>query len=271
MRRNKNVNNINELTASDISAVWADPVLRYSNILEGIFHEKVIVCEADGDCRFYNAIADALREPKNHAYIRDIMFAQSGGKGGVSKLVRALKKLAVPVTAVVDFDVLRDAGQLWSIVEALGGDPSLCKDDYAVVKKSIDDLGSVPPDRIKAEIAEIFAKIPADSKGLSQADTRKIHKLLKTSVGWERAKSAGLNLLGKGNPRICGERLFAKFREFGLEVVPSGELEAFCPLEASSKNEWVNEVLDKCRGKLGTEESLAEARKFVTRLIEAPP
>src|SRR5690242_1223696 len=45
LRRVGPVNRACELTAADAAEVWRDPVLRYSNILDGEFHEKVVVCE----------------------------------------------------------------------------------------------------------------------------------------------------------------------------------------------------------------------------------
>lgn len=52
LRREGEVNKVTELTPDDLRRSWADPTLRYSNVLDGVFHEQVVVCEADGDCRF---------------------------------------------------------------------------------------------------------------------------------------------------------------------------------------------------------------------------
>jgi AAA domain, putative AbiEii toxin, Type IV TA system len=41
-----------------ISALWQDASLRYSNLLDGLFHSGVVVCEADGDARLYAAALD---------------------------------------------------------------------------------------------------------------------------------------------------------------------------------------------------------------------
>jgi hypothetical protein len=44
------------LSNADIKAFWKDPVLKFSSIIDGLFHESVIVCESDGDCRFFSTL-----------------------------------------------------------------------------------------------------------------------------------------------------------------------------------------------------------------------
>src|SRR5690606_12158093 len=60
IQRVGDVNPIKELDNEGVKNVWGDPILRYSNILDGLFHSKVIVCEGDADCRFYAATMDAV-------------------------------------------------------------------------------------------------------------------------------------------------------------------------------------------------------------------
>lgn len=60
LTRNKEINHISNLNEQDIKIFWSDPILRFSNLLDGLFHEAVIITEADSDCRFYSAILTAL-------------------------------------------------------------------------------------------------------------------------------------------------------------------------------------------------------------------
>lgn len=39
LRRRDDVNVVAELSSSDVKTLWDDPLLRYSNILDGLFHE----------------------------------------------------------------------------------------------------------------------------------------------------------------------------------------------------------------------------------------
>jgi hypothetical protein len=270
LQREGSINHVKELTPDQIQAVWADPVLRYSNILEGLFHEKVVICEADGDCRFYGAIADALRSTPDHDFIRDVMFVQSGGKGGIPKVIKALRSLDVPIAAVTDFDILRSTGQLWAIVEALGGNRSRFVEDYNIVKRDIEALGKTQVSVAKQKIAEIMSNVDDTADEFPAAAQKQIGQLLKTPVGWKRAKETGLNIVSRGEAYAAAERLLGGFAELGLFVAPVGELEAFVRSETTDKNEWVNSVLETFRGTLATSPDLVEARSFVEGFIRSP-
>lgn len=267
LRREGTENCVSELAPDRIKEVWGDPALRYSNILDGAFHEKVVICEAEGDCRFYGAVADALRDEDEHPYARDIMFAQSGGKGGIPKLARALKSLDVSVAAVVDFDVLLTPGQLWPIVEALGGVKETFEADYRVVKASIDALGKTPPEVFKNNVLAVLGGIHVGQDEVPRKILSDIQKALKLSVGSARAKASGLGILAR-EAKPVGQRLLDALAALGLFVVPNGELESFVVEESEEKNAWVAAVLEKQGNNLKAAPELNEARQFVSRFIK---
>jgi hypothetical protein len=245
-------------------------VLRYSNILDGVFHEKVVVCEADGDCRFYNAIADALRSAEEHQYARDVMFTQSGGKGRIAKLIRALRKLDVPVVAVADFDLLRQTGQLRAMIEALGGEVSPFQDDLARLRREIGALGEFSARKSKDEIRQLLEGVSDDVDTFPPNLASRISKALKTRAGWRRATQIGFAILPPGEAHLAGERLIRGFAALGLFIVPCGELECFLPNIQLEKNEWVYAALDRYRDAFDRAPELESARKFVAQLIAKP-
>jgi len=270
LRRVGSVNHARELTAADAAEVWRAPVLRYSNILDGVFHEKVVVCEADGDCRFYNAVADALRSPEDHPYVRDVMFTQSGGKGGIAKLVRALRKLDVPVVAVADFDLLRQTGQLRTIVDALGGKVGPFQEDLARLRSEIDSLGTFSASRTKHNIKQLLDEVSDDVEVFPRNIASRISKALKTPAGWQRAAKVGTAILGPGEPYVAAQRLIRGFAQLGLFIVPCGELESFLPDIELEKNEWVHTALERHRDAFDRAPELEGARQFVAQLIAKP-
>jgi len=75
------------LDSTQVRELWSDPFLRYSNLLDGLFHRGVVVCEAEGDARLYTAALDASLEG-DHEPASDLLFAgtRSGGLGGVSRV-----------------------------------------------------------------------------------------------------------------------------------------------------------------------------------------
>lgn len=52
IERDNTINKVSVLSGDDIKKVWSDPLLRYSNVLSGLFHTQVIICEGDADCKF---------------------------------------------------------------------------------------------------------------------------------------------------------------------------------------------------------------------------
>src|SRR6266446_6079222 len=154
-----------ESSSSSAQAIVRRTLLRGSSIAPGsgtTWAGSIDNGEADGDCRFYNAVADALRSPEEHEYARDVMFTQSGGKGGIAKLVRALRKLDVPVVAVADFDLLRQTGQLRTIVDALGGKVGPFQEDLARLRSEIDSLGTFSASRTKHNIKQLLDEVSDD-------------------------------------------------------------------------------------------------------------
>jgi len=223
--------------------------------------------EADGDCRFYNAVADALRSPEEHEYARDVMFTQSGGKGGIAKLVRALRKLDVPVVAVADFDLLRQLGQLRVIVEALGGELGPFQDDLARLRREIEALGAFNAKKTKDDIKLLLDGVSDDVGAFPPNIARPITKSLKTPAGWERASRIGFAILAPGEPYVAGERLIRGFAQLGLFIVPCGELECFLPDIELEKNDWVYAALERYRDAFDRAPELEGARRFVAQLI----
>ena len=55
--RDGEVNRASVLDNEAVRRLWSDPLLRYSNLLEGLFTDAVIVCESEADCKFFASIS----------------------------------------------------------------------------------------------------------------------------------------------------------------------------------------------------------------------
>src|SRR5215216_5016778 len=87
-----------QLNPDDVRDLWADVTLRYTNVIDGLFHRLVIIAEADRDCRFYAAALDAVHEDAPLAIPpSEVLFVPSNGKQGMARLVRAIKAVHTPV------------------------------------------------------------------------------------------------------------------------------------------------------------------------------
>lgn len=152
IRRNGTLNTVRLLSNDRIKELWGDPLLRYSNILDGLFHESVVVCEADADCRFYSAVLDAVMSRRSDDAKRpDLMFTHCGGKARLAVVIRALREVDVPVRAVADFDVLSEEEPLKSIAKSLGIVWEEIETDWRTLKAAVD---SKKPDLNTSDVKE---------------------------------------------------------------------------------------------------------------------
>ena len=95
---------VNVLKKETFDEIWKDPILRHSNIMDGLFHKKVVICESDSDCKFYSVLLSHISEKEGR--YPEILFVHSGSKQRLYVLVEALKKLNVDTKVVPDIDIL---------------------------------------------------------------------------------------------------------------------------------------------------------------------
>ena len=232
INRDSNINRMSVLQNDKIKKLWGNPILRYSNILSGLFHEKVVVCESDYDCLFYQAIIDSIYEHKNEI-APDILFTHCGGKTRIKDVVSALKAVNVPVAAICDFDIL-NASQNFKLITASFGI------DWGVV--------------LSADMKIIHDSMNAKSSSANNA--------------WNQIKKVGKAGF-TGNEPVAYEKVEAVCKSAGLFVVPVGEMECFDKTVNREKKDWVHHVLENYD--LATEEKLEEARKFIQVIVDYKP
>ena len=266
IRRKGDINFVHLLENARVRELWSDPLLRYSNILDGLFHEGVVVCEADSDCRFYSAVLEAAYATGNpDAKLPDLMFTHCGGKARLPLVVRSLREVDVPVSAVADFDVLAEEQPLKGIVEALGSDWSHFESDWRIVKTAVDakrpDLNTAD---VRREVDRVLAQVAAAI--LPEKSRSELQAVLRRSTAWSNAKLVGKAFVPSGEAARACDRLLTSLREAGLHVVEVGELEGFVRTEDGHGPKWVNAVLSR---NLAKDTELEQARQFALRLMAA--
>ncbi len=265
VRRVGNTNHIRQLDNKKVAQLWNDPLLRYSNILDGLFHEKVIVCEGDADARFYSAVADSLVETGDQNLRRpDVMFTHCGGKDRCPLVLRALREVDVSIAVAVDFDILNAERPLRDIVEAAGGHWDMIVSDWTQVKSAIDSKKpELTSTEVKKGIEEALKEL-GDSVAFPKNAKNQIQALFKKSSPWATAKEVGKPYVPPGQPTQAFERLMQTLRDYGIHVVEVGEVEGFVRSVGNHGPKWVNEAIKK---NLGTDPELDLTRQFVARLV----
>ena len=232
INRDGNINRMSVLNNNEIKRLWSNPILRYSNILSVLFHEKVVVCESDYDCLFYQAVMIAYYEQRKEI-APDILFTHCGGKSRVKDITKALKAVNVPVVAICDFDLLNASQNLRPLAESLGLEWTALKDEG---------------------MKTIFDSMNAKSSSGNDA--------------WEQIKKIGKAGF-TGDEPAAYERVETICKSAGLFIVPVGEMEGFIKTINKEKKDWVYEVLENYD--LASDPKLEEARKFVQSVIAYMP
>lgn len=224
INREDNINKMSILHNDKIKELWGNPILRYSNILSGLFHGKVVVCESDYDCLFYQAVINAIFEKKKEI-APDLLFTHCGGKSRVKDVVNALKAVNVPVVAITDFDLLNSSNNFKPLANAFG---------------------------INWE-TELFPnmKVIYDSMNAKSSSGNN---------AWAQIKKIGKAGFDGDGPEAY-EKVETLCKSKGLFVVPVGEMECFDKTVNKEKKEWIYHVLENYD--LANEPKLEAARKFV--------
>jgi ABC-type uncharacterized transport system ATPase subunit len=212
IQRDGSINRVKELNKSQAKELTADPVMKFTSVLSGVFHKRVIICESDPDCMFYSALLDI---PEVHGpQYPDVLFVQAGGKHRMYLLARALRALDVNVDVIADIDVLNDETVLKNLVEALGGSWDDIWAEAHPLKRDIEQKKLwLDSSEVMKEIHGILAKAPKSGAFPEEmcGDTRRPSarfRLGRPSRPQEKRQShAATPLSTTGNFRICAMQL----------------------------------------------------------------
>jgi len=233
------------------------------NILDGLFHTDVIICESDSDSRFYSAVLSAANKIKGISN-SDTLFIQCGGKHRIPTVIKALKKLNVPVSSICDFDVLNDTNPLKKIYEESNGEWKDIEKDWKIVKDAIESKRpELEVKKLKEKIDEIFDTI--NEKTMPKGKISEIGKSLKKASAWAHAKQVGKSFIPSGQATQAYERLIQNLKSKNVYIVEFGELESFVKSIGNHGPKWVNEVLAK---DLINDPEIESARKFMEEISQ---
>lgn len=263
IQRNGDTNDAKELDKNIAKEIASDPLMKYSSVLSGIFHKRVVICEADSDCLFYQAVLD--HDSVNDGPQPDVLFLHASGKHRMASMAQALCGLGVPVDVIADIDLLREEGPFKKLVEVMGGEWSQLRESWKNVKLAIESRKPwLNAKALEAEITSIFSSIDPSAE-VSEDKVSAIKSTLKKASPWESVKGAGFAAVPSGDSTKDLHRMLAYIQQLGIWIVPVGELEGFCRSIGNHGPKWVQRVLEE--KDLGSDE-LSEARTFVKAIWE---
>ncbi len=197
------------LPSDKVLKLMRHPLLRSTGVLNGLFYEFVIVTEADSDRAFYQEINERLLMHEPTKGIPNCLFLNAQNKQTIHEIVRPLREMGIPCAAIVDVDVVKEGGTVWS---------------------NLLNSASVPEVTIQATaISRSSIKSRFDAKGIN----------FKTN--------GGVDVLDPPNKEACNN-LFDQLDEYGIFPVRKGELESwlkYLGATASHSPEWLIEIFEK--------------------------
>jgi len=239
--RNGDTNAFSLLENQKFQEIWSDPLLKYSNIMTSLFHQTVVLCESDSDCKMYSIIENHIKQ-KQGKY-SETLFIHCGGKHRMAKIAKALRSLNISVRLVPDIDVLNDESIFKGIVEAFGVSWTSVSTDYKIIVSNLHSAKeSVIRSIAKAEIIRILDG--STNKNLSGGEINEIRNVISTESKWKTLKTSGFRSLPAGDATAAYGRLNSALCGAGIHIVPVGELECFIKTVGGHGPEWVNAVLE---------------------------
>ncbi|WP_186760237.1 AAA family ATPase [Arthrobacter alpinus] len=238
--------NAHQLDAVGLRELWSDPVLKYSNVLDALFHRVVVLAEAEGDCGYLAAALDSPTRSSDTIPSSELLFVHTSGKAGLSKVAAALRAVRVPVIVAPDFDIINNKDNLQRLMESLG----------AAWGEEEDKLWNIATNSIRTKkspvtIDTVIRTINASFKDRFLEDfTSDVKKELDgyartNGSPWAEAKRYGVASFEK-EERVALLALLAKMEACGLVPVQVGELESLAPSVVAKKgNGWLPTALEQ--------------------------
>lgn len=270
LQRDGDINQVSRLTRKQVEELWSDPLLRQSNIFDGLFSQDVVLCEGNTDCAYY---AEVLNSGRSTTGIRGLptsapAFRHTNGKDKIAVAAEALRAAGVPLSTIVDIDVFSDNRSFARLVSSMGGVPEEFTDDLVVLREAL--AGTAPTIKVD-EAREILLPLlaRAGSGPITDDDRERVRSAFKNVSAWRAFGKIGISYFDDEDKhpgvRSSCQALIDRCRKIGIHVVPNGALESWAPELTSTKGRWLLETLD-----LGVEESsrFPEALAFVRLATE---
>lgn len=244
LTREGDVNPVHYLQPADLNVIWRDPLMRHSNILDGLFYQHTVLCESDSDCQLYATMLSHIKEQQNT--YSDALFTLCNGKGRMKPLSKLLKSLGIDYRIVPDLDFFNDEGLVKAVYENCGGVWADIEGDYHILFDAMNQPdGTLSPDDFTKEVRRMI-----DEKGWTQMTKphanrlgKDLPKLLENQ--WDKLKHKGISSIQEPVVKGAIERLINRMNEVGVFPVRNGELESLFPNVGSHGPGYAVAVLAK--------------------------
>lgn len=239
--RSENENKFNLVDNDSVAEIANDKNLRYTNILDGLFYDRLVLCENESDCKFYSAILENL----DLTIYQNTLFCAVGGKDQFKKVVPLLKKLNIQYSIISDIDLINNKYNLKQLVNSIEFD---CYNQIdARHTKFIEEFEKGMNSQVKTQqdIKTEINKMFNSDKYISDETVKTIKEILKNTSSFKLLKSGGKNILPQGECVILFNQLKDFLNEHKVFILECGEIERFVPEVSGHGNIWVEKTFAK--------------------------
>lgn len=252
----------NLISNESIAEIASDKNLKYTNILDGLFYDEIVLCEDETDCKFYSAILESI----NLAKYQRALFCAVGGKDQMKKVIPLLKRLSIRFSAIADIDLINSADSLRQLLNAIETDgyrniEGVHKSFLETFEKESCRQVKTQQD-IKDEINGCFTNDPY----MKPEALKRIREILKNATSLDLLKKGGRRILPQGNCVTWFNEIKEYLSEFGIFIVECGEIERFVPDVAGHGNKWLENAF-KRHSNIEDDEIYSEAKAFIERVF----
>ena len=261
-----NDNVFNCLNNGSVEKIANDKNLKYSNLLNGLFYERVIICEDESDCKFYSAILETI----NTEVYQSTLFCAVGGKGQFKRIIPLLKKMHINWYIIADIDLINNS----KIVEGILN--SINSDNYKEVKDSHKDFLDLFQESVDSQIKkqvdiqrcinDIFKKVQKD-KYMSDETANRIKELLKNTNSFHLLKTSGVHAITSSECFKNYVTVNKYLRKNHIFLLECGEIERLIKTIPGHGIKWVDNVLETYPDI--KDEIYIEARIFMQEIVNA--
>ncbi len=241
INRTDNVNEFHVLDNDSIKVISNDKNLKYSNILNGLFYNTVVLCENESDCKFYSALLEKI---DSDCY-QNTLFCAVGGKDQFKIIIPLLNKLKIKFLVIADLDLINNRDKLKDLINSIEDNKynqiSSIHNDFLNLFESGADNQVKKQSVIKEEILSFITDAPY----MSDETASKIRQVLKNISHLKLLKNCGKSCLPAGECVQKYNQIIYFLKESNIFVVECGEIERFITEIDGHGSLWVEEVFKK--------------------------
>ena len=262
INRTDNVNEFHVLDNDSIKAVSDDKNLKYSNILNGLFYNTVVLCENESDCKFYSALLENI---DSDCY-RNTLFCAVGGKDQFKIIIPLLNKLKINFLVIADLDLINNRNKLKDLINSIEDNKynqiSSIHNDFL----SLFERGTDNQVKKQSVIKEEILSFITDTPYMSDETAGKIRQVLKNISHLKLLKNCGKSCLPAGECVQKYNQIINFLNESNIFVVECGEIERFITEIDGHGSLWVEEVFKKYP--TFDEPEYSNAKEFIKKVFK---